>query len=270
MENGVMQVFNSTNVLQITFGMDSSGNILLRYYNQDGTIAWDLGPEGIQKSASQDERISTKNFSMMKTWDGDRWVQVPLDYDASVFDLENYKYKDNGSTESYLRHLLNQTYLPMDGVAYYYNAKINSGQYVGGEGTRALNNEQAKCFDNHFIKAIPTTSDQLSGATWDSLKGIGDISSAGKWRTHFIYVTSVGTILSTINDVKEIRGKYYVFPSDFNPRYNSEDIFEVVYNPSEITQYYKRPLAYFITSAVEDGLYVDSYVAYYIPLDEIE
>lgn len=270
MENGVMQVFNSTNVLQITFGMDSSGNILLRYYNQDGTIAWDLGPEGIQKSASQDERISTMNFSMMKTWDGDRWVQVPLDYYASVFDLDNFKYKDNGSTESYLRHLLNQTYLPMDGVAYYYNAKINAGQYVGGEGTRALNNEQAKCFDNHFIKAIPTTSDQLSGARWDSLKGIGDISSAGKWRAHFIYVTNVGTILSTVNDVTEISGKYYVFPSDFNPRYNSEDIFEVVYNPNEITQYYKRPLAYFITSAVEDGRYVDRNVAYYIPLDEIE
>lgn len=271
MENGVMQVFNSTNILQITFGMDSSGNILLRYYNQDGTIAWDLGPTGIQMSASQDEKVNTVNFSMMKTWNGSQWVQVPLDVDASVVDLDNYKYRDNGSTESYLRHLLRQTYLPMDGVVYFYNAKINAGQYVGGTGTRALNNEQAQCFDNHFIKAIPTTSDQLSGGVWDSTKGIGDISGAAAWRAHFIYVTHVETLLSAnINDVTEINGKYYAFPNGFNPRYNSEDIFEVTYDPNEITQYYKRQLAEFTTSAVEDGLYVDRYVEYYIPLDEIE
>lgn len=271
MENGVMQVFNSTNILQITFGMDSSGNILLRYYNQDGTIAWDLGPTGIQMSASQDEKVNTVNFCMMKTWNGSQWVQVPLDADASVFDLDNYKYRDNGSTESYLRHLLRQAYLPMDGVVYFYNAKINAGQYVGGTGTRALNNEQAQCFDNHFIKAIPTTSDQLSGGVWDSTKGIGDISGASAWRAHFIYVTHVETLLSAnFKDVTEINGKYYAFPDGFKPRYNSEDIFEVTYDPIEITLYYKRPLAEFTTSAVEDGLYVDRYEEYYIPLDEIE
>ena len=271
MENGVMQVFNSANILQITFGMDSSGNILLRYYNQDGTIAWDLGPTGIQTSASQREAVNTVNFCMMKTWNGSQWVQVPLDVDASVFDLDNYKYRDNGSTESYLRYLLRQAYLPMDGVVYFYNAKINAGQYVGGTGTCALNNEQAQCFDNHFIKAEPTTTVQLSGGVWDSTKGIGDISGAAAWRAHFIYVTHVETLLSAnINDVTVINGKYYAIPNGFNPRYNSEDIFEVAYDPNEITQYYKRQLAEFTISVVEDGLYVDRYVEYYIPLDEIE
>ena len=33
---------------------------------------------------------------------------------------------------------------------------------------------------------------------------------------------------------------------------------------------YKRPLAYFVVSAVEYGLYNDKDVTVYIPLDEIE
>ncbi len=274
MEGGLMQVFNPDNVLQITFGADASGNILLRYYNQDGTIAWDLGPEGIAKSASQGEEVRTMRFCRMCHWNGSSWEPVSFWEDSTISDFENYKYKNNGSSKSYLAYLLDQDNLPQNGSAYYYYAKINEGQYVGGEGRLAASNYQAKCFDRHFIASDPSTSNQLDGATWDSNRNIGDISGASQWRSHFLYVTSVGRWYSVLGvDVtyNEQKKKYYSFPQDLDPMVGiDEELFEVDYNPNEINQYYKRPFAYFRVSVVEDGLYTMQNVLYCIALDEIE
>ncbi|MBO5602633.1 MAG: hypothetical protein J5957_08550, partial [Prevotella sp.] len=167
-----------------------------------------------------------------------------------------------------------QDNLPQNGVTYYYYAKINAGQYSGGEGRLAANNYQAKCFDQHFIASRPSESDQLDGATWDSSRNIGDISGASQWRSHFLYVTSVGRWYSVLGvDVtyNEQKKKYYSFPQDLDPMVGiDEELFEVDYNPNEINQYYKRPFAYFRVSVVEDGLYTMQNVLYCIALDEIE
>lgn len=277
MEGGLMQVFNPQNLLQITFGVDAStGNILLRYYNQDGTIAWDLGPTGIQYSVSQAEEVRTQYFCRMCTWNASssEWVPVSLWANGTISEFENYKYKDNGSSKSYLAYLLEQDNLPQKGVTYYYYAKINGGQYIGGEGRLAANNYQAKCFDQHFIASVPDLSNQLDGATWDSSRNIGDISGASQWRSHFLYVTSVGRWY-TVNGMdvvyNEQRKKYYSFPQGLDPMVGiDEELFEVDYNPNEINQYYKRPFAYFRVSVVEDGLYTMQNVLYCIALDEIE
>lgn len=276
MESGLMQVFNPQNLLQITFGVDASGNILLRYYNQDGTIAWDLGPTGMQFSVSQAEEVRTQYFCRMCTWNASssQWVPVSLWENGTISEFENYKYKNNGSSKSYLAYLLEQDNLPQNGVTYYYYAKINAGQYIGGEGTKAANSYQAKCFDQHFISSVPSESNQLDGATWDSSRNIGDISGASQWRSHFLYVTSVGIWRSvSIQDViyNEQRNKYYYFPQGLDPMVGiDEELFEIDYNPNEITQYYKRPFAYFRVSVVEDGLYTMQNVLYCIALDEIE
>lgn len=271
MEGGLMQVFNPNNILQISFGADSFGNIVLRYYNQDGTIAWDLGPEGVAKTASQAEGVRTLKFCMMGTWDGSLWKPVPQGTDCFVSDIWSYIYRDNGSSESYLAYLLRQSNLPLDfGEAYYYYAMINVNNYV--EGNYAASAEQAKNFDRHFLRTQPSSSDKLDGATWDSVQNIGDISST-KWTTSFIYVTRKGIRRSGERDNLVYSGttkKYYSFPTGIDWRYNNEDFFEVVYNENEYDQMYVRPLAYFVVSATEYGLYNDQNVTIYIPLDEIE
>lgn len=51
-ESGMMKVFGSAGVPNIQFGVDGDGRSILCYYDNDGTLKYNLGPDGIMNATS--------------------------------------------------------------------------------------------------------------------------------------------------------------------------------------------------------------------------
>ena len=45
--DGVMEVFNAAGLVNIRFGLDANGYAVMQYFDNDGTLLYDLGPNGI-------------------------------------------------------------------------------------------------------------------------------------------------------------------------------------------------------------------------------
>lgn len=225
MTNGLMNVFNSNGINQLRFGVDENGNILLRYYKADGSVAWDLGPSGLQDSVSQDERVVTYTWCLMKEWNGSSWVEGPdtLDEPSGIDILESfYSKRQNGSSVSYLAYLINNGIQSGNGTAWQYEAKINAGQYIGGTGKRAISNEAARKYDKIFLKKVPTSSDPLTLSGSDGTTG----DTTSEWYADFVRIKKIevwrtydmGAMITYKN------GKSYVVPNEYAEGLNGFDV----------------------------------------------
>ena len=272
MTNGLMNVFNSNGINQLRFGVDENGNILLRYYKADGSVAWDLGPSGLEKSVAQDQKVVAYTWCLMKEWNGSLWVEGPdtLDEPSGIDILESfYSKRQNGSPVSYLAYLINNGISSGDGTVWQYEAFINAGQYIGGSGTygdRAISAEAARKYDKIFLKKVPTSSDPLTLSGSDGTTG----DTTSEWYADFVRIKKIevwrtydmGAMITYKN------GKSYVVPNEYAEGLNGFDVdwevdtANVTYNDPPVCfycQHYeygvlKEDMPFWINSSQIEGL----------------
>lgn len=264
MTDGLMKVFNPNGVNQIVFGVDNSGNIILQYLDKDtGRILWDLGPSGLSQSASQDERVVTYTWCMMKDWNSSNntWEQVGLDaYDTDVNALDNYyRQIQNGASMSYLAYLIKNGIANGNGTVYQYEAKINGGQYIG---TAMSNNSAtvAEVYDKLFLQRQPSSSSPLAvsggGAASNSwYAGFIRIKRFEIWRTYDMGAT-----------ITQSGGKSYVIPSGYVDGVNG-DMVDFSVDTANLT--YNDPPVCFLAQSYEYGVLKED-IPYYINYSKIE
>ena len=221
MTDGLMKVFNPNGINQIIFGVDENGNILLQYLDKDsGKILWDLGPNGLSTSASQDERVVIYNtWCMMKEWNSTSrsWVQVPLNgWDTDIWELDNtYRLIQNGAPMSYLAYLITNGINSGNGYVYQYEAKINAGQYVG---TPKSGNSSvvAEAYDKLFLQDGPTNINPLTLQS-------GSVSSG--WYAGFIRIQKIEVCRKyDTGSMTVIGNKYYVIPDNYTDGVTGDEV----------------------------------------------
>ncbi len=228
MTNGLMNVFNSNGINQLRFGVDENGNILLRYYKADGSVAWDLGPSGLEKSVVQDQKVVAYTWCLMKEWNGSSWVEGPdtLDEPSGIDILESfYSKRQNGSPVSYLAYLINNGISSGDGTVWQYEAFINAGQYIGGAGTygdRAISNEAARKYDKIFLKKVPTSSDPLTLSGSDGTTG----DTTSEWYADFVRIKKIEVWRTYDNSITLIEKgeRRWAIPNSYAEGLNGYDV----------------------------------------------
>ena len=272
MTNGLMNVFNSNGINQLRFGVDGNGNILLRYYKADGSVAWDLGPSGLEKSVAQDQKVVAYTWCLMKEWNGSSWVEGPdtLDEPSGIDILESfYSKRQNGSPVSYLAYLINNGISSGDGTVWQYEAFINAGQYIGGAGTygdRAISNEAARKYDKIFLKKVPTSSDPLTLSGSDGTTG----DTTSEWYADFVRIKKIEVWRTYDNSIILIEKgeRRWAIPNNYAEGLNGYDVdWEVdtayqTYNDPPVCfycQHYeygvlKEDLPFWINSSQIEGL----------------
>ena len=228
MTNGLMNVFNSNGINQLRFGVDESGNILLRYYKADGSVAWDLGPSGLEKSVAQDQKVVAYTWCLMKEWNGSSWVEGPdtLDEPSGIDILESfYSKRQNGSPVSYLAYLINNGISSGDGTVWQYEAFINAGQYIGGSGTygdRAISAEAARKYDKIFLKKVPTSSDPLTLSGSDGTTG----DTTSEWYADFVRIKKIEVWRTYDNSITLIEKgeRRWAIPNSYAEGLNGYDV----------------------------------------------
>ena len=246
MTDGLMKVFNPNGINQIIFGVDENGNILLQYLDKDsGRILWDLGPNGLSTSASQDERVIYNTWCIMKEWDSTsrRWVQVPLSgYDTDILELDNtYRLIQNGAPMSYLAYLIKNGINSGNGYVYQYEAKINAGQYIG---TPKSGNSSvvAEAYDKLFLQDWPTNINPLTLQS-------GSVSSG--WYAGFIRIQKIEVCRKyDTGSMTVIGNKYYVIPDDYT---DGETGVEVDFSVDTASGTYNDPPVCFYAQSYEYG-----------------
>lgn len=236
MTNGLMNVFNSNGINQLRFGVDESGNIVLRYYDATtGNILWDLGPSGLEKSVAQNQNVVAYTWCLMKEWNGSSWVEGPdtLDEPSGIDILESfYSKRQNGSSESYLAYLVKNLRQGIEnypsvgnGTVWQYEAFINAGQYIGGSGTngdKAISAEAARKYDKVFLKKVPTS---LSPLTLSGSGGTtGDTTS--EWYADFIRIKKIEVWRTYDNNIALIEDgeKRWAIPDNYAEGLNGYDV----------------------------------------------
>lgn len=228
MTNGLMNVFNSNGINQLRFGVDESGNILLRYYKADGSVAWDLGPSGLEESVAQDQKVVAYTWCLMKEWNGSSWVEGPdtLDEPSGIDILESfYSKRQNGSPVSYLAYLINNGISSGDGTVWQYEAFINAGQYIGGSGTngdRAISAEAARKYDKIFLKKVPTSSDPLTLSGSDGTTG----DTTSEWYADFVRIKKIEVWRTYDNSIILIEKgeRRWAIPNNYAEGLNGYDV----------------------------------------------
>ena len=228
MTNGLMNVFNSNGINQLRFGVDGNGNILLRYYKADGSVAWDLGPSGLEKSVAQDQKVVAYTWCLMKEWNGSSWVEGPdtLDEPSGIDILESfYSKRQNGSPVSYLAYLINNGISSGDGTVWQYEAFINAGQYIGGSGTygdRAISAEAARKYDKIFLKKVPTSSDPLTLSGSDGTTG----DTTSEWYADFVRIKKIEVWRTYDNSIILIEKgeRRWAIPNNYAEGLNGYDV----------------------------------------------
>ncbi|MBO5601154.1 MAG: hypothetical protein J5957_00915 [Prevotella sp.] len=264
MTDGLMKVFNPNGINQIVFGVDSSGNIILQYLDKDtGRVLWDLGPTGMRTSKSQDERVVTYTWCMMKEWNSSNntWEQVGLDaYDTDVYALDNYyRQIQNGASMSYLAYLIKNGTTVGNGLVYQYEAKINAGQYIG---TAMSNNSAtvAEVYDKLFLQRHPSSSSPLAvsggGAASNSwYAGFIRIKKFEIWRTY-----DMGAMITQSDS------KSYVIPSEYVDGVNGD---MVDFSVDTANGTYNDPPVCFYAQSYEYGVLKED-IPYWINYSKIE
>ena len=247
MTDGLMKVFNPNGINQIIFGVDENGNILLQYLDKDsGRILWDLGPNGLSTSASQDERVIYNTWCIMKEWDSTSrsWVQVPLSgYDTDIWELDNtYRRIQNRAPMSYLAYLITNGINSGNGYVYQYEAKINAGQYIG---TPKSNNSSvvAEAYDKLFIQKVPANYNPLT------LEG-GSVSSG--WYAGFIRIQKIEIWrrYDTSTPITVIGNKEYAIPDNYTDGVTGD---EVDFSVDTVYETYNDPPVCFYAQSYEYG-----------------
>jgi len=247
MTDGLMKVFNPNGINQIIFGVDENGNILLQYLDKDsGRILWDLGPNGLSTSASQDERVIYNTWCIMKEWDSTSrsWVQVPLSgYDTDIWELDNtYRRIQNRAPMSYLAYLITNGINSGNGYVYQYEAKINAGQYIG---TPKSGNSSvvAEAYDKLFIQKVPANYNPLT---------LEDGSVSSGWYAGFIRIQKIEVWrrYDTSTPITVIGNKEYAIPDNYTDGVTGD---EVDFSVDTAYETYNDPPVCFYAQSYEYG-----------------
>lgn len=127
--NGVISMFGSKSK-NIEFGVNDEGLAVLRYYDNDGTLLYDLGPAGLKKADIN----------------GNRWVTTRLTYSGSSVNelfgsywskVKNPTYDTGADVYQFLSAFINNAYINPDADRKFYKIKtateanyITDGWYV--------------------------------------------------------------------------------------------------------------------------------------------
>ena len=120
--------FGSAGIANIRLGVDEQGRAVLYYFDNDGSLLYNLGPDGIMKTPSQNERFEAMRVTVVRDEDGeDYWPAISIignifNQDDMALVFGKVVYED----------------------VYTYYAKISVGQYSGdycaGSGTTNRDN----------------------------------------------------------------------------------------------------------------------------------
>ena len=64
--------FGSAGIANIRLGVDEQGRAVLYYFDNDGSLLYNLGPDGIMKTPSQNERFEAMRVTVVRDEDGVR------------------------------------------------------------------------------------------------------------------------------------------------------------------------------------------------------
>ena len=119
--------FGSAGIANIRLGVDEKGRAVLYYFDNDGSLLYNLGPDGIMKTPSQNERFEAMRVTVVRDEDGEDWPAISIignifNQDDMALVFRKVVYED----------------------VYTYYAKISVGQYSGdycaGSGTTNRDN----------------------------------------------------------------------------------------------------------------------------------
>ena len=119
--------FGSAGIANIRLGVDEQGRAVLYYFDNDGSLLYNLGPDGIMKTPSQNERFEAMRVTVVRDEDGEDWPAISIignifNQDDMALVFRKVVYED----------------------VYTYYAKISVGQYSGdycaGSGTTNRDN----------------------------------------------------------------------------------------------------------------------------------
>lgn len=131
--DGIIEVFNAFGSRNIRFGVDDNGYAVMQYFDNDGTLLYDLGPNGLGTTDVRTATLSTLYWHKLANSTASSVIQT-------MFTAANIR-------------MMFGTGQTADTVARYFLAKINAGQktfdgvYITSAQLQAVNN-----YDSHYFR----------------------------------------------------------------------------------------------------------------------
>ena len=79
-QEGLMQFFNPNGACNIQFGINSDGYVVLSYYDNDGKLLYDLGPNGLDASSIKSSSLTSDTYVNAETFFGEAQFYLNTQY----------------------------------------------------------------------------------------------------------------------------------------------------------------------------------------------
>ena len=79
-QEGLMQFFNPNGACNIQFGINSAGYVVLSYYDNDGKLLYDLGPDGLDAKTIRSSSLTSDTYVKAETFFGTAEFYSNVDY----------------------------------------------------------------------------------------------------------------------------------------------------------------------------------------------
>lgn len=181
--DGLIEVFGSNGFLNISFGVNESGYAVLRYYDNNGNLLYDLGPEGLQYSEASAAGYTSKTYAHSLAGSGatvylftaKRQVGIIV-ADGTYADTKEVAEAADGKWFTVgAQHIqLNGSGEPMNTVT----AKTYWNEEVSYNNNVVAKNSSLEDVKQYFRDEYGATEAQISAITWD---GAVD-EDLGQWK----------------------------------------------------------------------------------------
>ena len=138
MHDAVLDIFGTHAFPNIRLGIDDDGCAVLKFFNKDGRLMYDLGPSGISQTVSQDE---VSRFL-------DRYQLVGANDNSDINMDDAY---------SYYNKIFNKNTAGQPTAMYFYEAKITANVFDAGQYCASADDAQA-ANKRMFLEPASTTS----------------------------------------------------------------------------------------------------------------
>ena len=92
-EDGLLKVFNGQGLMNIRFGIDpNSGMMVMSYYDNEGHLLYDLGPDGIRNRDLQNSVLTAYTMERLGTF-----FNNPYRFSIDMYSDDVYSYDSNGN-----------------------------------------------------------------------------------------------------------------------------------------------------------------------------
>lgn len=252
--DGLFKAFNGvTSNCQVEFGKDSNDQLILKYYDKNGNLIWELCPDGLVfRTFNQSESFEADNsFVIPRHWDNNQWIYSFDSYseDDAVNQITNYAISDDGTNDSFIKYLVGlyrsnpATWRAnLYGTAYRYRAQVASGVYNAGNYSK--NATSAEYYNGRFMRYEPSAF-TAAGST---LK-LTTESSMGANFLAINYFEIWDEAYST--PTAKTGGGYESIPPLYNAQQGNVD-FTVASEDTNAA--YNDPIVYFNITAYRDGV----------------